>query len=83
MGAGIAVHLWTAQFDVGSVTVQSESEAALGINALAGFAYELSPEIALEAGIQANMTTRSFANVDNPVERSIYFSPFLGGTLYY
>lgn len=83
VGAGVAVHFWTAQFDDGFVTIQSESELALGLNVLGGFAYELSPEIALEAGLQANFTTASFSDVVNPVERSVYLTPFLGGTLYY
>lgn len=77
VGAGLAVNFWQAQSDFTGTT--SDTEAGLGLNALFGFAYEVSPELAIELGAQANY---AFATARS-VEHSVYFSPFVGGTLYY
>ncbi|MBK8171951.1 MAG: hypothetical protein IPK60_16620 [Sandaracinaceae bacterium] len=78
IGLGIAVNFWQSQLDDGFVSVMSDTEAGFAMNALAGFAYELSPELALELGVQAN-----YAFPTASLEHSVYISPFLGGTLYY
>lgn len=79
VGAGIAANLWSVSTDKGGTVESSESEFAFGFNALGGIAYELSPELAAEFGVQVNysLAPESFS------KGFLFVTPFLGGTLYY
>lgn len=78
VGAGIQLNFWG--IDYGSGESYNDS-LAFGFNALAGLAYELSADLALEVGLRWDLTTKG-SKGPFPAAQS-YFSPFIGATLYY
>lgn len=81
LGAGIALNLWNECVDTGSGRdCGGTTEITFGVNGTAGIAYELSRELALEAGAQVNV---SFGGGNVTDGTALFVSPFVGGTLYY
>jgi opacity protein-like surface antigen len=78
VGVGIQANLWGVDYGGGD---SYNDSLAFGFNALAGLAYELSADLAIEAGLRWDLTTKD-ANGLFPAAQS-YFSPFIGATLYY
>lgn len=78
VGAGLALNVWGASCDG---CTDSERKITLSFNGLVGFAYEITQQIALEAGVQVNYSLRGdvFADGFTP----LWISPFLGGTFYF
>jgi opacity protein-like surface antigen len=81
VGAGISLNFWGYCPDNAAVC---ESQV-IGIvpNALVGFAFEISPWAAIEAGLQANFGVGADAVFAEAGEVEVYLTPFAGGTLYY
>ncbi len=78
VGVGLAINDWGASCDG---CIDSSREITLSFNGLAGFAYEISQQIALEAGLQVNYSLKGDVFVGDVTP--MWLSPFLGGTLYY
>lgn len=76
VGAGIALNVWNC-----SDCTDSSARLTVSFNGLAGFAYEITQQIALEAGVQVNYSLKGevFADGTTP----LWISPFLGGTFYF
>jgi len=80
IGAGVALNFWNVcKSDDATTVCAGESAITFGFNGLAGVAYEISPFIAIEGGVQVNYSLKGQAFNDN----QLYLTPFLGGTLYY
>lgn len=85
VGAGLQLNFWGADTGSGSGTSTTNDHLALGVNALVGLAYEVSADLALEAGLRTDFTTQGKDDAGNPFfdGGQVYLSPFIGGTLYY
>jgi len=81
IGAGIKLNFWEfCDAEVGGVgACDAERQLTFGFQGLVGAAFELSPFLALEGGVQVDATLPG--NVFD--ETQIYLSPFAGATLYY
>jgi hypothetical protein len=86
LGAGLQLNLWGASLDIEGDSIPQENDyVALGASAVAGLAYEVSADLAIEGGLRADFTTLP----RNPFGTSVFdrgqlmLSPFLGATLYY
>jgi hypothetical protein len=77
VGVGAGVHFWDFCKD-GDSTCESNS-ISVAVNGVVGFAYEISPFAAIEAGLQTNVAFPG----DAFTETEVYLMPFAGGTLYY
>lgn len=85
VGAGLQINFWGVdRSDDGSTSTTNDS-LAIGVNGVVGLAYELSADLALEAGVRVDYTTAG--TTDGPGTffdgGQVYLSPFLGATLYY
>ena len=80
VGAGVKLNIWQFTACDAVSCADSDSEINLGANALVGAAYELSPFLAIEFGVEINAV---FPADKFFGETELYLSPFLGGTLYY
>jgi opacity protein-like surface antigen len=78
VGLGLQLNFWGADDGSGSTTNDS---MAVGFNALAGLAYEVSADLAIEAGLRWDISGKGSNNI--PGEATSYLSPFVGATLYY
>jgi opacity protein-like surface antigen len=90
VGAGLALNFWALALCVddgagGTVCADGDREATLSFNALGGAAWEISPDIAVEAGLQLNYTLPGdvFTDAEGNPKGYVYISPFIGGTLYF
>jgi hypothetical protein len=85
LGAGLQLNFWGGD-DISDGTVSTTNDfLAFGVNGIAGLAYELSVDLALEAGVRADFTTQP-RNADGDAffeGGQLMLSPFLGATLYY
>lgn len=78
VGTGLQVNFWGV--DYGSGDSYNDS-LAFGFNVLAGLAYEISADLALEAGLRWDLTTKGSKGPF--IAAQSYISPFIGVTLYY
>ena len=81
VGAGLKVNVWNlcVESASNSLVCSGDSEVALGLNGMVGAAYEISPYVAIEAGLQVELTGGMSAFPNG----AMYLLPFIGGTLYY
>ena len=87
VGAGIALNIWNNaitydDFDGSHTESIGDGAVSLGFNALVGLAIELSSDLAIEAGLQANYTFPPPERLI-PAQPKMWITPFIGGTLYY
>lgn len=78
LGVGIQANLWGVDYGGGD---SYNDSLAFGFNALAGLAYELSADLAIEAGLRWDLTTEGSKGPF--IAAQSYISPFVGATLYY
>lgn len=81
VGVGISLNFWDLCAD--SDTVCETNVIGVVPNATVGFAFEISPWAAIEAGLTANMGLGADAAFGDAGDVEVYLSPFVGGTLYY
>lgn len=81
VGVGISLNFWDLCAD--SDTVCETNVIGVVPNATVGFAFEISPWAAIEAGLTANMGLGADAAFGDAGDVEVYLSPFAGGTLYY
>jgi hypothetical protein len=85
LGAGLQLNFWGSDNASDGTVSTTNDYAALGLNGVAGLAYELSVDLAIEAGVRADFTTQP----KNPAGEAFFeqgqltLSPFFGATLYY
>jgi len=78
LGLGIQANLWGVDYGGGE---SYNDSLAFGVNALAGLAYELSADLAIEAGLRWDLSTKDSRGFFGAAQS--YISPFVGATLYY
>lgn len=78
VGAGLQLNFWG--IDYGSGDTYNDS-IALGFNALAGIAYEVSADLAIEGGLRWDISGKGSKGPFGSAQS--YLSPFVGATLYY
>lgn len=88
VGAGLKANFWTASYTdpfTGEVTTSEKASGTLGLVLLAGVAYEVTPDIAIELGIEVNGSSGGdvFVDEDSNAHDVMWVSPFIGATLYY
>lgn len=85
IGGGLQLNFWGTDSTEDGVASTTNDFLGFGVNGVAGLAYELSADLAVEAGVRADFST----NPKNPdglalfAQGQLVFSPFLGATLYY
>ncbi len=79
VGAGLQLNFWGADLS-GSGSTTNDS-MALGFNAMAGIAYEISADLAIEGGLRWDLSAKGSNDIPNKAQS--YLSPFVGATLYY
>jgi hypothetical protein len=85
VGANLQVSFWSLCLD--GLCDSRDITAGFGVTPLVGVAWEISPHVAVELGVQGTLT---FFNEDSRLVTSrfarqveAYISPFLGGTYYF
>jgi hypothetical protein len=81
VGIGLSLNFWDLCADADAVCETN----VIGVvpNATVGFAFEISPWAAIEAGLTANMGLGADAAFGDAGDVEVYLTPFAGGTLYY
>jgi opacity protein-like surface antigen len=81
LGAGVSLNFWDLCADDEAVCETN----VIGVvpNAVVGFAFEISPWAAIEAGLQANLAIGASEAFSDDADLEVYLTPFAGGTLYY
>jgi hypothetical protein len=85
VGAGLQLNFWGVdRTDDGTVSTTNDS-LAFGFNGMVGLAYELSADLAIEAGARIDFTTAGSTDGGGTFfdGGQAYLSPFVGATLYY
>jgi hypothetical protein len=82
VGAGVKLNIWNlCDNDAGDGLIcQGSSDVTFGVNGMVGAAYEISPFVAIEAGLQVELSG-AMRTFDRRV--AMFLLPFVGGTLYY
>ena len=85
VGAGLQLNFWGTDSTVDGTTTTTNDFIGLGLNGSAGLAYEVSADLAIEAGVRADFSTNP-TNADGVelfAQGQLVVSPFVGATLYY
>jgi len=85
VGGGLQLNFWGADSTLDGTTSTTNDFLGLGVSGVAGIAYELSADLAIEAGLRADFSTnpKNADGVELFAQGQFVLSPFLGATLYY
>ncbi len=79
VGTGVGIGGWFVTFSGNGTSESTDSRASLIAHAVAGVAYELSQDFAIEAGLRFNATTSG----DLFDRGFVWLTPFAGGAFYW
>ncbi len=86
VGVGLQLNFWGSDRALdGTFITMNNDYLALGLSGVAGVAYELSADLAVEAGVRADFSTVGKNSFGEGILEGgqLLLSPFLGATLYY